>query len=163
MTDYTKFLVELFGYQIDLQKEFTKEELNKAVKEYEEKLGKTTDELNSLIEALDKLDFKEDGKIDVATLTKAVAQNTADTKDLISRVDDLEDIITSVSDGGSVDESRIEALEKKVDEMQLDIDYIKNAIANKYGDNEAPVDIDPKEDEAPIDEEDESPVIGPGF
>jgi len=154
MATLTEQILDIMSYASDLQKKYTDGKVTEEVEKYDAELSKTRDDLQALIEALDSLDFKEDGKIDAKVITAKVAQNEADikvNKDTIAEVDakvakvqetldnagvaSSEDIaqikedLKTVKDNIEDLENRVKANEDKIADLALDVEKIKAELA----------------------------------
>ena len=132
-------LVELFSYQAELQKKFTMDEITTKVADYltkyDEEIGKNADELKNLIKALDELDFKQDGVIDVKALTKAVAENQAEVMNIKDSIQSLKDNgvdLTEVYSKIDNNAKKINDLTAVVEGLQASIDDIKAKLDEVY-------------------------------
>ena len=143
----TSILITLFKAFAEETKIFIDQDFENKIKTYVEDLGKTKNELKELVKALDSLDFKEDGQIDVKVLTAKIASNEAAIAeiknvlaalqqaeqlneknidqvrtDLESKIKDLKAVIdnltTPSSTTSSIDVNKIEDLEKRISDLE---------------------------------------------
>ena len=154
MATLTEQILDIMSYASDLQKKYTDGKVTEEVEKYNVELSKTRDDLQALIEALDSLDFKEDGKIDAKVITAKVAQNEADVKvnkDTIAKVDaklaKVQETLDNAGVASSKDiaqikedlktvkgniedlENRVKTNEDKIANLTLDVEKIKADLA----------------------------------
>jgi len=135
MSKLTQDILELLQYVIELQKNYANEKVDEKVDEVIADLGQTKDELKALVNALDALDFKEDGEIDVATLTKAVADTKAALELNANDLDALKGTIADMTANISNIAETLGGLDE-IDALKNDISGIKNIIDNFTGDDD---------------------------
>ena len=150
-TKLTQVLVDLFKYFVTETKGFVDKEFEAKIKDYVADLGKTKDELKNLVQALDGLDFADDGKIDVKTVTAKIASNEAaakELKDAITRIDasltdikkdiqtQIDELKTNIKEistkSNSASSQEIEDLKSRVSTIEeilnIDVEEVKKSI-----------------------------------
>jgi len=123
----TEQLMDIISYLAEAQKKFVNKtvdsKINETISKYEEELGKTKNELEELVKALDNLDFKEDGKIDPKVITGKVADLEAAVNTIKEKIENLS--ITNNDEAASDD---VQKLEADIKIIQTDIKEIKDKI-----------------------------------
>ena len=143
----TDQLTEVLSYLVDLQKGYTDNKVQAEVEKYNEELGKTRDDLKALVDALDALDFKEDGEIDAAVITAKVAENAAAVEVVKAEAatvkSDIENIknlldneslnsedITSIKQDINTLKSSVESLTQKAEDIATRVQNTETDIEN---------------------------------
>jgi len=147
VTTLTDTLKQVIEYLAEAQKNYT----NKKVEEFVADLGKTKDELKNLISALDGLDFKEDGQVDAKVITAKVAELEATVKTLQDNISNQsasvsdnisKEIETIKSDISDIKDNliaklteRVNTIEEKLANMEVDLNTLKSKVDELYADN----------------------------
>ena len=119
----TNLLITLFKAFAEETKIFVDREFENKIKAYVEDLDKTKDELKELVKALDSLNFKEDGQIDVKVLTAKVASNeaaVAEIKNILATLQQAEQLNEKTIDQVKID------LESKIKDIKTQIENLSN-------------------------------------
>jgi len=122
----TDQISEVLVYMANLQKKYTDETIDAKIEDYVKDLGATKEELKALVEALDGLDFKEDGKIDAGVITAKVANNEAEVKVTKDEIEKVKEVLSKV-------EKSVESLENNgvdLTPVYNEITSVKNDVAN---------------------------------
>jgi len=144
LTDTLKQVIE---YLAEAQKKYTDRKIEDLVAD----LGKTKDELKNLVAALDGLDFKEDGVVDVKVITTKVAELEAAVKTLQNNISnqsttvsidvnkEIEAIKADISDikNNLIAKltDRVNTIEEKLTNMEIDINSLKAKVDEIYSNN----------------------------
>jgi len=144
LTDTLKQVIE---YLAEAQKKYT----DRKIEDFVVDLGKTKDELKNLVAALDDLDFKEDGKVDAKVITAKVTELEAAVKTLQNNISnqgatvsadvnkEIEAIKADISDikNNLIAKltDRVNTIEEKLANMEIDINSLKAKVDEIYSNN----------------------------
>jgi len=118
----TEILIELFQYFGSMSKKYILDQIAKSNAE----IGKTKEELESLVKALDGLDFKEDGQIDVKTLTSKIALTEADVETLKKTLDNIKNDVQ-----GEIEKANVQVKADLKDLLNKEISDVKAALESE--------------------------------
>ena len=134
MARLTDQILDIMSYASNLQKQYTDNKVTQEVEKYDAELSKTRDDLKALIDALDALDFKEDGEIDAKIITAKVAENEASVKVNKDEIDEVKTKINKIQEtidnAGVASSEDIAQIKEDLDTIKVNIDSIEDRIKN---------------------------------